>query len=158
MNATAANIEIVEFRPEFRKAFERLNREWIEKYFRMEEMDEYILTNPESAILAGGGAILFARRDNTIAGTVALRSIDERTVEVTKMAVDPAFRRQGIAEQLIKQAIEKARELGAKNIVLFSHTSLEPALTLYRKVGFVEVPLGSNEYVRSNIKMELVNN
>jgi ribosomal protein S18 acetylase RimI-like enzyme len=44
--------------------------------------------------------------------------------------------------------------MGALSILLYSSTKLIPAIALYRKLGFVEVPL-DGPYKRSDIKMEL---
>jgi GNAT superfamily N-acetyltransferase len=70
------------------------------------------------------------------------------------MAVDERFRGQKIGLALSEAAIEKARALGAKKIILYSSTKLVPAINLYRKLGFVEVPV-DGPYKRSDIKMQL---
>ena len=62
-------ITIQEYRHEHAPFFDNLNRTWIEKYFTVEPRDEYILTNPEEAILKPGGAILIAVYENQIAKT-----------------------------------------------------------------------------------------
>jgi ribosomal protein S18 acetylase RimI-like enzyme len=121
----------------------------------MEPLDELILTRPEEAILSTGGAILMAMDGDYATGTVALRKINDATYELTKMGVDENWRRQGIAEALSKAAVEKAIKLGAEKIVLYSHSTLQPALLLYRKIGFRELPVDSQEYERANVKMEL---
>jgi ribosomal protein S18 acetylase RimI-like enzyme len=54
----------------------------------------------------------------------------------------------------VEASIEKARQLGAHTVILYSNTRLAPAITLYRKLGFYEVPL-DGPYKRSDIKMEL---
>ena len=53
-------------------------------------------------------------------------------------------------------AIVKATELKAAKIILYSNTKLGPAIHLYRKYGFIEVPVISSDYKRCNIKMELI--
>ncbi|HMU73122.1 MAG TPA: GNAT family N-acetyltransferase, partial [Ferruginibacter sp.] len=93
-------IQIIEYRPGHQPYFEKFNRHWIEKYFVMEPVDEWVLTNPEEALLKPGGAILMATCDGEIAGTVALRKVEDGVFEFTKMAVDEKFRRLGIAESL----------------------------------------------------------
>lgn len=67
-------IEIVDYEPIHRPFFEKFNREWIEELFVMEPVDEYVLTNPEKAILEEGGAILMAIFNGQVAGTVGLRN------------------------------------------------------------------------------------
>jgi ribosomal protein S18 acetylase RimI-like enzyme len=70
------------------------------------------------------------------------------------MAVDEKFQGQKIGNKLMEFGIEKAQCLGAKKLILFSNTMLGPAIHLYKKYGFVELPLEHSEYKRSNIKME----
>ena len=149
-------IRIVDYEPRHQPYFDSLNRVWIEKYFKIEPRDEYVLTNPEEAILEKGGAILVAIYEDVVAGVVALIKLNNDTYEFSKMGVDQNFRRRGIAEALSHAAFQKVKNLKGKNIILFSNTKLQPAIQLYRKLGFKEVPLDEfNEYARSNIKMEL---
>jgi ribosomal protein S18 acetylase RimI-like enzyme len=96
-----------------------------------------------------------AKYEGTVAGTVALKKVSDEVYEFTKMAVDESFRRRGIAEALSYAAFEKARQLGARKVILYSQTGLVPAITMYRKLGFTEVPLEKGIYKRSDIKMEI---
>jgi len=150
-------IRIIDYESKYQSDFESLNRVWIEKYFKMEPRDEYILMNPDEAILKKGGHILVALYNDVVAGVVALVKMTGNTYEFSKMGVQENFRRKGIAEALSYAAFQKAKDLNARTIILFSNTRLEPAIQLYRKLGFKEVPLDEfSEYTRSNIKMELV--
>jgi ribosomal protein S18 acetylase RimI-like enzyme len=147
------NIMIVEYNASHQPYFERLNRQWIEKYFVMEPLDEFVLTNPEEAILKTGGAILMAEYDGEIAGTVALRKLDADTYEFTKMAVDEKFRRKGIAERLSYASFDKAKELGAAKVILYSNTKNAAAIKLYEKIGFKHLKVEQGVYKRANVKM-----
>jgi len=147
------NIIIVEYNSSHQPYFEKFNREWIEKYFEMEPLDEFVLTNPDEAILKPGGAILMAEYDGEIAGTVALRKIDDQTYEFTKMAVDERFRRRGIAERLCYASFDKAKELGAATIILYSNTKNAAAILMYEKIGFRHLKVEPGVYKRANVKM-----
>jgi ribosomal protein S18 acetylase RimI-like enzyme len=149
-------IKIVDYQPAHQPWFEKFNRYWIEKYFVMEPVDEFVLTNPEEALLKPGGAILMAEFEGEVAGTVALRKIDDSTYEFTKMAVDNKFQRKGIAEALSNASFKKAKMLGAGKVILYSNSILTPAINLYEKLGFEHVPVGTVEYKRSDIKMEIL--
>jgi len=148
-------LTILEYRPEHQPWFEKFNRDWIEKYFWMEPIDIAVLQHPDEHILKKGGKILMATCDKEIAGTVALKFVEPGVYEFTKMAVDEKFRGQHVGLLLSEAAIIKARELGAHKIILYSNTVLVPAITMYRKLGFNEVPLDA-AYQRSDIKMELI--
>ena len=149
------SIKIINYRPDHQPYFEKFNRDWIEKYFVMEPIDEFVLTDPAEALLKTGGAILMAEYDGEMAGTVALRKVDDNTYEFTKMAVDKNFQRKGIAETLSYASIERAKELGATKVILYSNSILTPAIRLYEKLGFKHVPVGNNGYKRSDVKMEI---
>src|SRR4051794_10633166 len=136
-----SDITIMDYEPEHQPYFERFNRAWIEKYFWLEELDKFVLQHPREAILDKGGAILMAAWDGVVAGTVALRKVEDSVYEFTKMAVDEGYRRRGIAEALSYAAIERAKKRGASKVILYSQTGLVPAITMYKKIGFIEVPL-----------------
>ena len=148
-----SNIIIVEYNSSHQAYFEKFNRDWIEKYFEMEPVDEFVLTNPGEAILKPGGAILMAEYDGEIAGTVALKKIDDYSYEFTKMAVDERFRRRGIAERLCYASVDKAKELGAKTIILYSNKKNAAAIMMYEKIGFRHLKVEPGAYKRANVKM-----
>ena len=72
------------------------------------------------------------------------------------MAVAEQFQGLKIGNRMLEYVICKAKELSAQKIILYSNTKLKPALHLYRKYGFSEIPIGHSDYQRSDIKMELV--
>jgi ribosomal protein S18 acetylase RimI-like enzyme len=150
-----APIKVIDYEPHHQPYFESFNRAWIEKYFVMEPVDEFVLTQPEEALLKPGGTVLMAAYNGEIAGTVALRKVDATTFEFTKMAVDEQFRRKGIAEALSYASFEKAKELGATKVILYSNSQLKGAITLYEKLGFKHLPVDHVEYKRSDVKMEI---
>ena len=148
-------VTIINFEPLHQPYFEKFNRAWIEAFFKMEELDKYVLTQPDDAIIKKGGAILMGLYDGKVAGTVALRKLSDKEYEFTKMAVDEKFRRKGIAEALSLAAIKKAVELGAERIVLYTQSSLSPAIKLYSKIGFRQIKVGPGTYERADVKMEI---
>ena len=125
------SIKIISYTSQHQAEFERLNRTWIERYFKMEPLDEQILKMPNKYIIEAGGFILMAELDRKTVGTVALKKISADTYEFTKMGVDLNYQRRGIAEKLSKKAIAVAREKGAKKLILFTNSALTPAINLY---------------------------
>jgi ribosomal protein S18 acetylase RimI-like enzyme len=147
-------IEIINYQPKHQPWFEKLNRHWIEKYFWMEPIDFDVLQHPEVHILSKGGYILMATYHNEIVGTAALKFANEGVYEFTKMAVNEKHQGKKIGLALTMAAIEKVKLLDATSIILYSSTKLETAISLYRRIGFVEIPI-DGQYQRSDIKMEL---
>lgn len=148
-------ITIIDYRPEHQPYFEKFNRAWIEAWFEMEPVDEWVLTNPDKAILETGGAILMALYNGEVAGTVGLRKVDDETYEFTKMAVDEHFRRKGIAEAISYASFIKAKELGAQQVILYSNTKNAGAIKLYEKIGFRHLEVEPGVYKRANVKMTI---
>ncbi|HUB60112.1 MAG TPA: N-acetyltransferase [Puia sp.] len=152
------NYNITDFQPAHQPFFEQVYREWFTGHFGVppEPIDDFVLTQPEKAILAGQGAILIATCEDRPAGFVALKKAGPFTYELTKMAVHPDFRGKGLGEALCRAALERARTLGAQQVILYSHTSLGPAIRLYQKLGFKETTLAKGLYsdFRCNLKME----
>ena len=150
-----SRVQMIDYRPELAKHFTELNLEWLEKYFVVETLDKQVLGDPDSNIIKRGGYIFFAVLDESVAGTFALLKKQEGIYELAKMAVSERYQGRNIGNQMLDYCIHKAKSLNIKKLVLFSNTVLGPAIHLYRKYGFTEVPLGDSEYTRSNIKMEL---
>lgn len=149
------HLEILDYSPEFKTAFQQLNYAWIETYFQIEDADRNSLDHPEDTILKPGGHILMARYRGELVGTCALIKVDDITYELAKMTVSETVRGKGIGWALGQAAIRKAQELNAKTLVLESNTRLEPAIKLYQKLGFQRIVGHPSIYERCNIQMEL---
>lgn len=157
-DSSANAVEIIEWNPRYAAAFEDLNRSWIEKYFKFEKNDLRILQDPEKYIIDPGGAILFAKLNGTIVGTCALFNHGKGVYELARMAVAEHVRRSGIGRALTAAAIKKARQLGAKKLMLETfRPTLNAGIELYRSCGFIEMPPPSGKYSyahRANVYME----
>jgi GNAT superfamily N-acetyltransferase len=151
----ARHVRIVDFEREHADAFKRLNYAWIEQYFAIEDADREALEDPFGKVLDPGGAILMALYDETPVGCCALIPSGER-LELAKMAVAEPAQGLHIGWLLGEAVLERARKLGASRVYLESNTVLEPALKLYRKLGFEQIEGTASPYARANIQMELV--
>ncbi|MEM9647364.1 MAG: GNAT family N-acetyltransferase [Bacteroidota bacterium] len=150
-------VTIVPYTPIYAEAFRQLNEEWIKKYFKMEEMDRVSLHHPKAYILDKGGYIAVALLDGKAVGVCALipSTREGFQFELAKMGVSPKAQGNGIGKLLGQHIIDKAKFLGAKKIYLESNRVLQPALRLYKKLGFVEMVGVTSPYERSDIQMEL---
>lgn len=151
-------IEIVAYQPQYKETFYQLNRQWIELHWQLEPHDIELLENPEKHILEKGGHIFVALYNGTPVGVCALTTMPGNTTydfELAKLAVDTSIQRKGIGRKLCEAAIKKAIRSGAKKLFLESNTRLKPAIALYRKLGFKELPEYHPAYARGDIQMEL---
>ena len=148
-------LSIVPFRPELRDEFFRLNADWLQRYFQLEDYDVEVLSNPESIILATGGEIYFALLGEEVVGTCALMQVSPGEYELTKMAVDPSAQGLGIGRSLIEVAIEAYQRLGGHELFLETNTKLATAIRLYESSGFEHQPAvkADSHYSRANVYM-----
>lgn len=150
-------IEIIEYNEKYAQDFARLNYEWIEQLFKIEAHDREMLDNPIEYIINDGGQIFFALSGNEAVGTVALLRVGEESFELAKMAVSSKYRGLKIGDKLMSACLNYVKKVGKKRVFLLSNTKLIPALTLYKKFGFQEIPLDPNTlYERTDIQMEIV--
>ena len=145
---------IVEWDPRYGDAFGRLNREWLDKYFRVEEVDEPVLDDPSTHIIAQGGVILYLLDAGEAVGTVALKHQGDSIYELTKMAVTEAAQGRGFGRRLLSAAIDRFREIDGKRLYLESNSSLATALALYESAGFRhEARPEPSDYERADVFM-----
>lgn len=152
-----SDVRIIEYSPELKNDFIKLNVEWIEKYFVVEPHDREQLEHADEHILAAGGRIFFAldTGTNEILGTVAMIKESNTLLELAKMAVVPKAQGRKIGKLLMTHFIAEARKTKATKIYLESNTVLVPAINMYRSFGFEEVKEFKSLFERANIKMEL---
>ena len=150
------NVKVVPFEEKYAVDFKRLNLEWIEKYFNVEEMDKKHLEHPQKNIIEPGGEIYSVIEDGIVKGVCALVFHEEGVYELAKMAVEKESRGKGYGNLLMEAIIEDARVKNAEKIVILSNTQLKAAINLYKKYGFITTRLGQDpDYERGNIEMQL---
>jgi len=151
----AAEVEVHAFRPEWASHFERINTEWLERWFAVEPVDREMLSNPQKYVIDNGGAILFAALDGEVIGTAALLHEGDGVYELSKMAVETGFRGLGAGRKLLDAAIAEYERRGGTTLFLESNSRLKPALTLYESAGFVHqpAPRPGSHYARADVYM-----
>lgn len=155
MTTTTDEVIIHAYDPQYAADYKRLNLDWIEKYFTVEEHDLEQLENPYAYIISKGGFIFFAKYNDEIVGTCALIKTGEQEYELAKMAVAEHVRGKQIGKKIGIAVIEHAKAISAKRIWLESNRILTTALNLYTKLGFSEIPITSTPYARADIRMEI---
>lgn len=127
-----------EYGDDLARHFREINEQWITAMYSLEPAEIELLADPETHILAPGGAILFVEAEGLgIVGTCALRKTGEGEFELTKMGVIEAARGCKAGAFLLKAAIARAEEMGAHTLYLLSNRKSAAAIHLYEKHGFL---------------------
>lgn len=146
--------EIVAWRAEFAADFDRLGREWLERYFTVEPLDEEYLQDPEGRIVRPGGQVFFAIEDGVAIGTCSVIPHADGSFELAKLAVTERARGRGLGRRLAERVLAFATEAGAPRVTLSSSSRLGPALRLYQSLGFEQRPFpGPRPYADADVYM-----
>ena len=88
-----------------------------------------------------GGSLLVASVDGSPAGCIALRKDKDLLAELKRLYVRPAYRGQGYGRALLDAALEKAGELGFREVWFTTIPAvMSTAYEMYRRKGFQEKP------------------
>jgi ribosomal protein S18 acetylase RimI-like enzyme len=94
-------------------------------------------------------AFFVAEADNEVRGYIDLRALPWQQMGwVANLAVEPAYRRRGIATALLRHSRQWARQEGLKLLQVEATTKNYPALRFYQKLGFQFC--GFNDHYYSN--------
>jgi len=91
----------------------------------------------EAQIVANPDFFLGAFEDDQLVGTVILSS-DLRKGWINRLAVDPGYRRRGVAKALIEESEKTLRNRGLKIFCSLIEVSNRPSKALFRKCGYSE--------------------
>ena len=88
---------------------------------------------------------LVAVDDENLAGYVGSQTVMDET-DMMNIAVDPRYRRQGIAQMLVEALGEQLKKAESRCLTLEVRISNAPAIALYEKLGFAQVGKRPNYY------------
>ena len=110
---------------------------WPERSFRFEVTD-----NPAARCWV-------AEMDGRVVGLLVLWMIVDEA-HIASLATHPEFRRQGIAKQLLVEALDNAYSEGARTAFLEVRAGNDAARRMYQKFGFEEVGRRERYYKDNN--------
>lgn len=88
---------------------------------------------------------LVALDGDAVAGYVGSQSVLGES-DMMNIAVDPNYRRQGVAAALIEELVLQLKQKGNRCLTLEVRASNEPAVKLYEKLGFAQIGRRPNYY------------
>jgi len=98
-------------------------------------------------ITKGHAIVLVIEKDKQIAGDiVVLLHRNTSLARIYSLAIDPSFRRQGLANQLISEAERTAAESGSFFMRLEVRIDNDSAITLYRSLGYQDIGRKADYY------------
>lgn len=147
-------LQVVPYRAAYRKVFRDLNLAWLRERFQPEEEDLRLLADPARHVLRRGGQILVALWESRPVGVCALLRHGPGDFELAKLAVDPAHRRRGAGEALVREACRRAAQAGAARLWLLTHPSLAEAGRLYGRLGFTVAGSDGHYASRPSLRLE----
>ena len=148
------NIET--YKPENKEAFIAMNLAWIEEMFQVEDEDRMVLGSIEER-LANGGEIFFAINDEgEIMASCMVAPLPSGEWEIEKFAAKKEFAGQGAGKACLQACMDFIKEKQIQKVIIVSNRKCVSAIHLYRKFGFIEIPVDKNKfpYERADIAFE----
>jgi len=103
------------------------------------------------------GRLLIARVGDFVAGCIALRKISADVCEMKRLYLRTDFRGRGIGRVLVDAVLSEAKQIGYSRMRLDTiRGRMDPAIALYRSIGFKEVAPYYESSVPETLYMELV--
>jgi N-acetylglutamate synthase-like GNAT family acetyltransferase len=114
---------------------------------------EYITSTIDKLLsdVSSRGIYYLVELEGAIIGMGALHQIREKTGEIKRMYIRPAYQGKGYGRALLQKLLQKAKEFGYHSIYLDSARFMTTAQYLYRSFGFIE----RNEYPETEIPPQL---
>lgn len=149
-------MKITPYSPEYKDEFVELNRAWISEMFVMEPEDERELSNIEGYIQAGGQIFFALDDDGAVMACCMIGPREDGDWEIMKFAAKGMYTGTGAGSTCLKACIDYARERGVDRVIIVTNTNCVQAIHLYRKFGFVEMPVDKEKFPfdRANIAFE----
>ena len=113
------------------------------------------LDDIHSFYLAGGGDFrVLTTAEGVVVGSVGLKPVDTRSVELRKMYLHADHRGHHHGKRMLEWALTRARELGFRRVTLGTAAVLKEAISLYMSQGFRPFA-GEKCAARCDIMLEL---
>ena len=85
------------------------------------------------------GTVIIAYIDNIAVGCAGLKEYSETDAEIKRVWVEPEYRRQHIAEDMMKMLEELAKKMQFQRTVLQTREAMREAVSLYEKLGYYRI-------------------
>lgn len=86
------------------------------------------------------GRLYLAFAEGVLAGCIALRPIQAGQCEIKRLYVRPQFRGQQLGKLLMEKILVEIKDIGYRQVFLDTLPTMTAAQSLYKSLGFREVP------------------
>jgi len=151
-------MRVVPYNERYKNEFIEMNKKWVSEMFVLEKEDIAVLSNIEQT-LAQGGQIFFAIDDNDeVLACCMIAPLPNGEWEIEKFCAKGMYTGTGAGSACLKACIEYVKEKKVEKIVIVSNRKCTHAISLYRKNGFVEVPMDKEKFPfeRADIAFEQI--
>lgn len=151
-------MRIIPYDKKYKNEFIEMNKKWVTEMFVLEKKDIDVLSNIDQA-LEEGGQIFFALGDNDeVLACCMIAPLPNGEWEIEKFCARGMYTGTGAGSACLKACIEYAKEKKVEKVVIVSNRKCTHAVNLYRKNGFVEVPVDREKFSfeRADIAFEQI--
>lgn len=150
-------MEIVKYDSKYREDFVRLNTEWLTKLYYIESYDQYSMDHVEE-LIEKGSMVYFAVENSKVLATCMTEPLGGDVWEICKLAAEGQYTGTGAGTAVLKACMDYSIEHGAKKLCLITISGLKPAIHLYKKLGFREIPYRKDIWhsEKADVEMEYI--
>ena len=148
-------MKLIEYDKKYRKDFIELNTAWLERFYMVEPVDRDTMERVDE-LVENGAMVYFTIEDEKVLATCMTMPLEHDVWEICKLAAVGQYTGTGAGSAVFQACMEYAIKKGAKKLSLISCRSLKPAIHIYKKFGFKEVPLNKEYWgaEKADIEME----
>lgn len=139
-------MKIIPYDEKYKNDFIELNKLWISEMFEIEDEDIRELGNIEATIEKGGNIFFALDENEEVLACCMVGPRDDGDWEIMKFAARGMYTGTGAGNACLKACIGYAKEKGINRIIIVSNNKCVQALHLYRKNGFIEMPVDKEKF------------
>ena len=139
-------MKVVPYDKKYKEDFIELNKAWISDMFVMEPEDERELGNIEPYLNAGGQIFFTLDDEEHVMACCLIAPREDGDWEIMKFAASERYKGAGAGSACLKACIDYAKSKKIEKIIIVSNRKCSQAVHLYRKFGFVEIPVDKEKF------------
>ena len=151
-------MKIVPYDPKYKADFVEMNRAWISEMFCLEPEDLAVMDNIAPALKRGAQIFFALDDDGQVMACCMIAPRADGDWEIEKFAARGMYTGTGAGSACLQACLDYAKSRRVSKVVIVSNRRCVQALHLYRKFGFVEIPVDREKfpYERADIAFEQV--